>query len=438
MAHKWTDAKAAVTAAGLCRGTAIVHNGLQIGPGGYATDGVTQQAAAELPANTATLFSTDLGVFALARTLSGTTTTHIQVHLSPDGLQAYTQLFTDTTTYVHASLPQLIHCGGDRIVVADYGGGLPGNKLWYSADAGENWTTLFTTAENSIRHFHGGIYDPVTSRLYLFTGDTPGQITILWTDDVDDLAANPNTWKGLWGLDNASRSNLNTAWIVGTSTEPYRIVNAALHGDWMYFGGDYNYDGGPTVTRVHRTTHAIEKVWIHEHSSVFYDGQAAVECWAWGLANDGTLLLGTAGRPVGGAFNGDGYAHFYALQSSGRNMRELFKAPITTANGGPPTNIHTIAGYTIIPDTSEFEVPAGIVSRKSVYPVAMDPRLLIPSPQRVIATRFNFPLKQDWCFILLETGTFDRLSGERLLSVILQSGDFVLNEDASTLLTLEF
>ena len=45
--YSWGDRQAEGVAAGLVRDKAIVHNGWQIGPGGYAANGTTTITAAE-------------------------------------------------------------------------------------------------------------------------------------------------------------------------------------------------------------------------------------------------------------------------------------------------------------------------------------------------------------------------------------------------------
>ncbi len=100
---RWIDS---ADQTGLGRSNAIVHGSLQIGPGGYASDGTTQVAAAEVPSGTARLYSTANGVFAVA--ISGS---DVKIYKSTDGLAANNLKATLADSNTAGLLPLLVDCG---------------------------------------------------------------------------------------------------------------------------------------------------------------------------------------------------------------------------------------------------------------------------------------------------------------------------------------
>jgi len=384
--YAWEDATAEADAAGLLRNHSTVHNGWQIGPGGYATDGVNTVVAAELPETQFTrrrIFSTTSGVFTLHYMATGPTS-GVRLYRSPDGIGAYVNVYEDATAgRMHDSLPLLIDCLNGRLVMVEYctDAGVDNvdnvNKLWYSGDGGDNWSVLFTTAAGSIRHFHGGKYDPQYGRLYLFTGDaTPKDPSILWTDDIDttanSLADNPNLWKDRWGLSDYGRTTIDDTWVVGRGAQTYRTIDSVIYGEHMYWGMDSNLDGGVQFSRMHRSTLAVEELVTGYHGSLAQQvGNAVSEIWSSGQAANGLPLFVNIGQEPGTPYYGDNQSHLYCLQPDGRLTK------ILTINDGlipKPTAIYNVGGYTIVtpsvggpgtvaPDYLSFSVKAGRIRK---------------------------------------------------------------------------
>jgi hypothetical protein len=114
-------------------------------------------------------------------------------------------------------------------------------RIWYSADsvdanAGNFWTDLFGAPCPAISHFNGGIYVP-NKGLYLFTGDSNSESSILFCSEADvgnsannhGLITDPNTWFARWALGAGTRSNwpanYKSAYITGGNGPQWRTVD---------------------------------------------------------------------------------------------------------------------------------------------------------------------------------------------------------------------
>ena len=351
-------------AKGFVRDKAVVRDGWQFGPGGYATNGTETVDAAAPPANMVKLFATAQGIWAATQQ----TGVGAKLWLSRDGIEPYVQKWADAVTRLTTSLPLLIDCGRKRLVLVDYCPDIfdetdPDRDwinrinqadVWFSGDDGETWTKLFRTAKASIRHIHGGLYDPRYHRLYLFTGDTFRHSSILWTDDVDSLGANPTLWAERWGLVDPLRSTIDDDWVVargsgvsgsGDAGQRWRITSAICYGDWIYFGADAITRYGAPVSRVHRVTHEAELVWVHDHvtdPNLAKDGKMVSEGWMTGYGNHRGVLLVNRSQPPSGWNNNHIYC--YALQPDG-TMRQI--AALPAATGAAFTEINPLTGFTV-------------------------------------------------------------------------------------------
>lgn len=333
---------------GLVRNKSIAHDGWQIGPGGYASNGITTQVAAEIPWGVQRIYSTANGVFAM-RVVSGEMT----LLRSADGIAAYAQVWTATTGRMNAYLPLLVDCGSDRLVIFQYGDDEPDylneSKVWASTDGGDNWSELFTAYAGSIRHFHGGYYDSDSSTLFVFTGDNDPQCSILLCADVDDLIANPTTWQARWGLTDAERTQLDEDYALGSGSQAFRTVYAIAKDGYLYWGSDtYGYEGGVTMSRANIATRVVESIYVREHSPAADPGKAVGEVWTCGAAADGTLLFSTQAHPSDDTYLGDDEMHLYAIEDSGLFAREILSIPRNNRVALLPQSIHTIAGYTVL------------------------------------------------------------------------------------------
>lgn len=374
--HSWIDRYAEGTALGLARSQCCVFDGWQIGPGGYAANGITTQVAAEPPTGFLRLFPTAQGVWALSSS-AGTCT----LHLSADGIAEYSLKLSTAAGRMHELLPLLIDCGNDRLIMAEYCTDSDPitnntNRLWGSEDAGENWSTLFTTEADSIRHFHGGYYDASQSVLYLFTGDANVKCSILMCADVEDLFDNPNTWKERWGLTNATRSTLDADYVVGWNSQLYRTCLMVARGDYLYYGMDSNVSGGVEMRFVGRVSHKAGKVWIKSHSTMADVGMGVGEIWQGGITDNGLLVMNTSARESD--LYGDGLSHFYLLDPNQTTMHEVF------ACGPKPADlalladsIHTVGGFTVMSFFNDRHDPL-IGNFQQRYGTYQDPSLLRP------------------------------------------------------------
>lgn len=442
-ALRWIDRATEGAALGINRGESIAHAGWQIGAGGYAANGVTTQAAAALPANTMRLFSTSLGVVAMCVS-AGT----MKIHISADGIAAYSEKLSTAAGRMHGCLQLVIDCGSGRLVIVEYGDDTipdsPWNntpRIWYTANSGTTWSTLITAASGALRHFHGGIYDSTYNRLYIYTGDDTFRNSVLWCDDVstgvDSLAQNPTLWSTRWGLDDATRSTLDTDWVVGTGSVTYRTIAALLVGDYLYFGVDSNgYRQGVQISRMHRSTRVVEKVFVRWHDANIGDtGNAFGELWTAGLGNDGSGLIASIARPVADYW-GDTKAHVYRIEANGNYLTELMTIPLTGATYAIPYGIHAVGDFTVIPSyASTFTSRVGTINRPIPSASVMSHALLRPK-KRPSIKRVSRICQQNMYPILLESGGY--LLGEAAGNLLMEDGGRILCEnDNRILLELE-
>ncbi len=179
------------------------------------------------------------------------------------------------------------------------------NKVLYSTDKGDTWTLLFTTT-SAIRHFHGARFVPATAqngltglgRLYVFTGDGPHCCALFFCDDVDDLIANPVTWKTRWGLDGGTADTLvpDPSYcmndnLTGPGGSPantkFRMVDLAENGgDSIVWSQDGMCDTSGPLWKTNQTTKVTTAI----------GGSPKVYGSSWNsvVRSDGTILWFTA------------------------------------------------------------------------------------------------------------------------------------------------
>lgn len=371
--YRWVTRNDIADRRGLRRRLGFVHDGKHFGDVGasYATTGHFRSSAATFPLAAMQRYVTGSGIFQLS---SEEGNTEWAIYRSADGVASYTEVLRGTVSYASGYPAQIFDGGNGRVFYAEYGDPDPGSRLYYSADNGVNWGAnapdcndgqpLFQTAANAIRHFHGGKYDPLHDRLYLFTGDAGAHASIVWTDDVDDLVANPATWRDRWGLSDATRSTIVDDWVLGIDDQVYRVVDAIFFGDWIYFGSDSLNGGGQRVARAHRLTHEVQDVYVRPHSPAASNGRAVGEVWLWGVAPTGQLIMAGSGAVVGGG--GDGYMHVYALLPGGTEMEEILKVPRTADVGvAIPHRIDTLGDDIIISNRNYLTTQVGRIASRS-------------------------------------------------------------------------
>lgn len=404
--EKWIDRTAEAEALGLIRQSSIVHSGWQIGPGGYAANGVTTQEAAAMPANLRHLFSTSVGVWALCS--NGST---MKLHLSADGIAAYAEKFSTSAGWMHDNLSgQLVDCGSNRLFLFEYDNRAETHtvRIWNSTDGGENWAVLLTTATDSITHFHGGLWDATNSRLYVFTGDGGIKNSILHCNDVADLIANPLTWRTRWGLDDATRSTINASYYVGYNSDVYRVVGAVLKNNYVITGTDlYSNPGGSQLSRIHRTTLAFSQIPIEAFSSLATNGNGIGELWHYGVSDNGIVLVSSPAQPP--ANEGDQAWHLYALNPDERTARQILRVPASTYV--QPYDIQVVGGFTVLPMYG-VDSPQGYAGN-----VRMRGAMSM-SPVTLTARRYDRPGVKSFDNMLLESGD----------ALLLESDDHILGD----------
>ena len=206
------------------------------------------------------LTSTDSGIGFLSR--------------SPDGLADF-QTKSDAM-FQGFNLPRsLVYCGptpanaGGVLLYLEY---TEAPKVFASTDNGESWRPLFQCAPGSIRHFHGGFFDASlgsAGRLYLMTGDTDEESSILISDDIDEVIASPQLWRTRWGLDLADQHHINPLYTINDNldasgaptSQDFRAVDLLFASDGpVFWVPDSARAGGLPLIRYRPATGASERL----------------------------------------------------------------------------------------------------------------------------------------------------------------------------------
>ncbi|MCH8150111.1 MAG: right-handed parallel beta-helix repeat-containing protein, partial [Planctomycetes bacterium] len=250
---------------------------------------------------------------------------------SPDGLEDFQTKLSDLAG--EYALPRsLVYCGPTD----EHAGGVmfyfeytDSPRLFASTDSGENWIELLQCATNSIRHFHGAVFAPLVGanegRLYVMTGDTNRQSSILVCDDIDDLIANPTVWRTRWGLDLQDERRIDDEFTIndnldatGTPTsQVFRSVDMLMASDgYGYWTVDSTLLNGQSV---HRVSHATKTV-----GRVGTEGAIGAG-WLW-LETNGQDKLFLTEVGVNGSEpkrGHDVFVHLYAVTQAGTDFVEL-------------------------------------------------------------------------------------------------------------------
>ena len=382
MSRYWRNLNELGAAKSLSRQYGVVFQG-RIFSGSTASDGETVVTAASFPSAELQRFSTASGIFQASSESGGT---KLAIYRSPDGFTAYAKVLDLSTSYADAYPASLVDCGGGKLFFLEYGPSAVGSRLYYSIDGGATWgdnhpdyddgDPLFITAVGSIRHWHGGKYDPAYDRLYLFTGDADDKSSILWSDDIDHVAANPATWKTRWGLDDSSRTGIDDDWVVGRGDQSWRTLDCWFHGDYMYWGADTQESSGQRMRRAHRVTHESELIPALTFSGTTVLTRALGEVWTWGLSPNGVPLVCTSGVTGTGA---DGHMRVYALDPGGASLTELLqveRTDIASPSGVCiPHRIDSIGDYVVISNRLRLPNVIGQVATSSSRPLSSQLKL---------------------------------------------------------------
>lgn len=252
---------------------------------------------------------------------------------SPDGIQDFEVKLSGTASMF--SLPRsLVWCGPTNEHAEDvmfYFEYAASPRVFTSTDGGESWSALFQCAEGAIRHFHGAVFAPSVGgnegRLYIMTGDSNRQSSVLFCDDIDDLIANPEVWRTRWGLDVVDRHDIDPDYTINDNldktnsptSQVFRVVDMLMAGDgYGYWSLDSQLENGQSVHRVNHTTKVVERVGT---------GTAMGSGWLWLETASGMKLFLTAAEVPGGTNHPspghDEFIHLYRVTADGRDFVEV-------------------------------------------------------------------------------------------------------------------
>jgi hypothetical protein len=291
----------------------------------------------------------DQGVVGLT---SGASARPTQVTLSPntnflersdDGRSDFTPVMDVLGTSIEHSFVdcgKVASLGGRHLLLwFDYVvvGHTPG--VWYNyPDEETEWHHLFTADLGSIKHFHGGVLMPGVDRgrdrLFVMTGDTDPESSILLCDDLGSLVTQPALWKHRWALDatgSARTAALRTGdgrqFCIGAGSQRYRAVDL-IHdpaSGYVYYVPDSTLGGVDTLMRFTPDTGVVQPV-----------GQTHTKGSGWfGVrTSSGRILFTSVPERWGGVLLGDcdGYLRLWLLTPDGKDLVELRR----WNSAGPP------------------------------------------------------------------------------------------------------
>ncbi len=154
----------------------------------------------------------------------------------------------------------------------------PGHRgvpVYRSVDGGNSWQTAFEFPANLIRHVHACYWDPYENKIWIGTGDFPGECHILCTDE----------------------SFTNIEWL-GQGKQQFRTCHFIFRPDAVYWIMDSPLEASQLI-RLDRRTRQIEPM----HS---FPGPV----WYTKTLTDGWYLAASANEP--GPSVKTCYAHIYA------------------------------------------------------------------------------------------------------------------------------
>ncbi len=292
----------------------------------WAYDGQQFLPAGKMPGRQRPLMSlfTDDGIFVVAPSRHDGVVT-ADVLFSPDGFADYQlQLSLNSTTsgtpFASAQDHSLVDLGDSRLLFFEYS---DESRVFYSGNAGQNWDLLFEPDSTSIRHFHGAFFDPDYEKLYVMSGDSNAQSSIMVTDDLfgeHGLINDPGLWRTRWGMDDPGRKTLETEWLLKPlgldRSQHSRSVEMEIDGDYVYWGEDTGRPSGQKMFRAHRQTMEVEEV-----------GSGGIIGSPWRFlktSDDRFLFLTSAIHWQGELFPGsDEFLHLYEMTEDGSDYREL-------------------------------------------------------------------------------------------------------------------
>ena len=282
---------------------------------------------------------TDHGMFVLASNHTGETATSDLLY-SPDGFQDFqTVLSVESTS---AGVP---FAGGQDHSMVDLGDGQlmyfqysNESRVFHSPDAGQTWNLLFQPEPGSIFHFHGAFYDQDYQKLYVMSGDSDSQSSIMIADDIfgeHGLINEPALWRTRWGLDDVARTTLDDQYFLKPDgyhlSQRTRAVEMEVDGDYIYWGEDRQASQGLSLYRANRETLEVEEVG---------PGDIVGQPWRFLKTSDGRFLFLTSSMHWKGWLmpGSDGFVHLYELNATRTDYLEIARFPelANARSGGQP------------------------------------------------------------------------------------------------------
>lgn len=271
---------------------------------------------------------TDYGVFMMGPSGTGSDQ-KAEIVWSPDGIQDYKSVLSIVS--LNKGVPfaagqdhSLVDLGQGRMLYFEYS---EDARVYYSDDQGQDWRLVLQPSAGSIRHFHGAYYDEDYGKLYVMSGDSDSQSSIMVCDDlfgVDGLINNPDRWKQLWGMTNTSRATLDASYFLNPDgvirSQRTRAVDMQIDGDYIYWGEDSGYPEGQSLYRVNRVTQDVNEVGL---------GDIKGGPWRTYLTPEGDFQFFTASLHFNGQVlvGNDDYAHVYQLNDARDNYFEIARFP---------------------------------------------------------------------------------------------------------------
>jgi len=197
------------------------------------------------------------------------------------------------------------------------------SNAWFSRDDCLTWTRMWTANARSISHFHGGIFEPSAGdkgRLYVFTGDSDVNSSILTCDDINDLITNRETWYNRWALGAGQRTDWtpDSNYVLGWNDQKWRTVDIVSDGKYGYWVPDTSAAVDIALYKVTHSNKMVTK--IAAHPEVKGAG------WIGLCTNAGDVTFLTIPAPLSdNTFDSgtDEFVHLYKIKND--SVRELNK-----------------------------------------------------------------------------------------------------------------
>ena len=334
----------------------------------WAFDGSTFHQAGRVPGHQKPLISmfTEDGMFVLA-SHQVDDSARAEILYSADGLQDFqVVLSVDSTSsgtpFAGGQDHSMVDLGDRQLMYFQYS---DESRVFHSPDAGQTWNLLFQPEPGSIRHFHGAFYDADYQKLYVMSGDSNSQSSIMVADDIlgeHGLVHDPALWRTRWGLDDVARTTLDDRFFLKPDgcyrSQRTRTVEMEVDGDYIYWGEDRASETGLSLFRANRETLQVEEVGR---------GDIIGAPWRFLKTSDDRFLFLTSSIHWSGnlAAGSDGFVHLYELNAERTDYQEWARFPerANAYSGGQPFGFAEAFGRLWINGYNITERQADIVGR---------------------------------------------------------------------------